>query len=432
MKTDLPDIDGEVILPAPVVRDLRSRHWRHHRAPVVITDMEVPGLALARRLSRSGVPVIGLDVKRDHWTHRSRHVHVLTSPALADPDQLVRVLEQVAEALDDRPVLFPLHDDHVLQVSRRREHLSRHYRFVMPSSDVIEAIVDKAGFARLCREHDVAAPKTFFPSTAEEIRDVARRVRYPCILKPVESRTWQTPEAGAIVGWRKAILAGDADQLVREHTRVSDLDPRVLVQEVVPGPDSNLHYVVSYVTRNGIWAGGFVGRKLRTTPPHFGRGSYVESVREPGLMALARDFVDRVGYRGNIGVEFKRDDRDGDWKIIEVNARFGMWDGFAADCGLDLIGAAYDDARGRNVAPREGYDVGRHWLNFPADFWAATGYLREGSLRPAEWAMSVLQPHVSPALSSDDPMPGLARMASFAGEVAGRGASAVGRVLRRG
>ena len=44
----------------------------------------------------------------------------------------------------------------------------------------------------------------------------------------------------------------------------------------------------------------------------------------------------RSSYQGLSQVEFKRDPRDGRYKLMEINPRLCQWHGLAAACGVDL------------------------------------------------------------------------------------------------
>ena len=58
-----------------------------------------------------------------------------------------------------------------------------------------------------------------------------------------------------------------------------------------------------------------------------------------------------VSYRGIFSAEFKCDDRDGFFKILEVNARPWWYVEAAACAGMDVCSMAYHDALGPTVEP---------------------------------------------------------------------------------
>ena len=368
--------------------------------------MGVAGLSLARSLGRKGIPVIGFHGQAG-WTHVTRYASVLTSGNRNDDQRIFDLLGRMAASARTSPVVFPLSDRYARFLSKNREMLQRSFRFVLAAHATIETLINKREFYWFCQREGLPAPVTFFPKGHDDLRTIAKTLRFPAIFKPAESHHWQTPDSSLVRG-RKAIKVDRADELFRWYDELVQLSPDLLVQEVIGGPDSNLHYVVSCVSRRGEPFGFFVGRKLRTYPPHFGRGCYVESVREPHLTELARNLINLLQYRGNIGIEFKLDERDKTYKLIEVNARYGLWDGFAAHCGLDVGYAGYCYALDRTIEPVSSYELGKHWLNIGWDLSAAGQYVRNGELSVWEWVKTLLRPHHSPIWATDDPQTALA------------------------
>ena len=66
-------------------------------------------------------------------------------------------------------------------------------------------------------------------------------------------------------------------------------------------------------------------------------------------MESLRTILAAVGYRGIFSGEFKRDERDGLFKILEVNARVWIYVEFAGRCGVDVCTMSYRDALGLAV-----------------------------------------------------------------------------------
>ena len=397
---------GREIVPARFGDEMQASWARCGRAPVVLLDMGIPGLAVARHLGRAGIPVFALDTKNQHWTHASRYVEVLSSQEFRHPDRVISVVLEMAVSLEVKPVLMPLHDDYLRLVSKNRHELANYYRFVLPRPDAVECVIDKHKFYQVCVQQQLPAAQSYYPSNGEQVSQLSHHVVYPAIIKPIESRSWQTDSASAFLNGRKTVTVRNPQELLYEYERLSRIDSRLIIQEIIPGPDANLIYVVCYVRKNGDPAGFFVGRKLRTYPPHFGRGSYVESINDKQAVSSAIDVIKRLNYRGCFGIEFKVDARDGVYKLIELNGRFGMWDGFAADCGRNLIYTAYLDALDEPCDEILGnYDIGRHWLNLETDIWAAMQYIRDGEWRWFDWLASVFRADTSAINAKDDSAP---------------------------
>jgi predicted ATP-grasp superfamily ATP-dependent carboligase len=108
-------------------------------------------------------------------------------------------------------------------------------------------------------------------------------------------------------------------------------------------------------------------------PPDFGNSSYMVSVpleEVSDAVSTLRVLFETAGYRGIFSAEFKLDERDGRFKILEVNARPWWYIQFAAECGVDVVEMAYCDALGLELPPVPPYKVGTRLVFAYYDFQA--------------------------------------------------------------
>ena len=83
-------------------------------------------------------------------------------------------------------------------------------------------------------------------------------------------------------------------------------------------------------------------------------------MQEPVDAALR--LLEAFGYYGLSQVEFKRDPRDGGFKLMEINPRLWQWHGLATACGVDLPRIAYDDLVGESSPPPATMNgAGKRW-----------------------------------------------------------------------
>lgn len=408
MKWNLMEKEGRLEVPESFKKKIYNHYERINKVPVVLLDMGVPGLAFARHLGRRNIPIIALDTKAKHWTHYSKYVYTLVSKNFENNKTLLSVLDSISSIFDEKLVLIPLHDDHVKFVSSNRAALEHFYQVLAPDLHVAEALVDKRKLHQLCIKNEVPVPDTIFPDNIEELRSMTDKISFPCLIKPAESRAWQSEQAHIVLAGKKAVKVNNKDELLKTYMQLSKIDKNMIIQDLVQGPDENLYYVVLYVDKTGAIKGDFVGQKLRTYPAHFGRGSYVKSVLNQPVVDLAHKIVKNLNYHGNIGVELKLDERDKKYKLIEINARFGLWDGFASDCDMDLVYAAYNDATGNEFNLSDKYKLNKYWVNFELDYKAALQYYRLGELKPINWLRSVLFSDYSAITANDDLKPAVA------------------------
>jgi predicted ATP-grasp superfamily ATP-dependent carboligase len=233
-------------------------------------------------------------------------------------------------------------------------------------------------------EAGVSVPRTLHPRSAEEARRAGGELGYPVLVKP------STTEGFKRRFGRQAFRCDDERQLEEAYAQAEPYEP--MVQEVVPGGDEELYTLGSYLAEDGEALGLFCGRKLRQTPPgvgtcRVGEAVWVEEVVQKGLALLRA-----LGFHGISQVELKRDRRDRELKLMEVNPRLWQWHGLAAACGVDVPLIAYRDLVGERPEPAS--------MNGRRRRWAIT-FLRGES--PA------LQrpPYVDAVFAADDPKPAL-------------------------
>ena len=116
----------------------------------------------------------------------------------------------------------------------------------------------------------------------------------------------------------------------------------------------------------------------------------MQSRHDAELERISLDLLRAIGFRGLGGIEFKRDARDGRYKLIEFNARYGMWDSLGMRCGVDIPWAAYRDALGEPVEPQRSYRTGVKWVDLQRDARAFLEYRARGQLSFAGWLRSLL------------------------------------------
>lgn len=391
--------------------------------PAVVTPLdEHMGLDIARSLGKRGIPVYGIDSDSRAPGRYSKFCHFVQSP---DPDEdgesaYLQFLMDFGKKLGGKAVLYPLSDWHVLLCSRERSSLRQYYEYVMPDEETVTSLTTKDGLYTIAEKYNIPAPRTVFVSAEHEIESVAEIVNYPTILKPTESTYWHEPQiakvlrSGLLAGRAKVILCQDPSELLKAYHLIAPFDNRLIVQEVIPGEDSRLVYISFYMNRRSEPLGIFAGRKHRIVPIGFGSASYVRSLYDPRLVESGLELLSKTHYMGLGGIEFKEDPRDGCYRLIEVNTRFGMWDGLGIRCGVDLPYIAYRDMLGLPVEPQLTYREGVIWIDWQRDIRAAVEYRRRGQLSWGEWLQSLRGEKMSAIYSADDWRPGAAFTISLA------------------
>lgn len=359
------------------------------------------GLAAVRSLGREGVAVAGIDSDPEMPGFRSRYCDAWLCPdPVREPDRLLEFLTD-SDLASSRPVLLPASDAFVLFLSRHREELRPSFRFLLPDADVLEALVNKRKQYELADRAGIPFPAVHYPKTPGEVDEVAASVRYPVIVKPYYGHVWRQRFGGAHKGFK----ASSGDELRAALEEVRGAGEPAMVQEVVPGPNTNHFKLSAYVGRTGVPLALFALRKIRQYPPEFGVGCLVESADVPDVTDLGMRFLRAIDYRGIGSVEFKRDERDGKLKLIELNARLWQQNSLATACGINFPLIQLRDLQGEDVTPETTYATGIRWLDAIPDFqsfWAQRKTARTGW---REWARSWRGVRAFSTFALDDLLP---------------------------
>jgi predicted ATP-grasp superfamily ATP-dependent carboligase len=340
---------------------------------VVVGAGWAAGLSAIRSLGRAGIPVVAVDDRPSAIGFHSRYAQRAVSPErFSDHERFARFLAGIAGRIG-RPVpIFPMHDEDVNTIARFSELLGDRFLRPFPDWPVLEPLQDKRHQLAAAAAARVPAPRT--------AREPTDAFGYPVLVKPFHS-----PEFRRRFGVQ-AFRCDTRGELDAAWAQAAGFEP--LVQELIPGGDDTLYSLGCYLARDGRPLGLFCGRKLRQTPPgvgtcRVGESVWVDEVVDQGLALLRQ-----LGYHGAAQVEFKRDPRDGAFKLIEVNPRLWQWHGLAAACGVDLTLIAYRHLLGQRVEPVRMDGRRRRW---------AITFMR--GERPA-W---VRPPYTDPFLARDDP-----------------------------
>ena len=375
-------------------------------------------IGVARSLGRRGIPV---------W-HLANHPlpkycrYVARSfdwPGADHPDGLSSILNLVAEHDLAGWVLIATGDQDMRLIAQNRARFSS-LRVATPDWDTVQWVYDKRLSHKRAHALGIDAPVSFEPRDLDEVRRLD--CRFPVILKPAFR---QGADAFTLA---KAWRADDRDALVALYRRAAALvgNDAVIVQEWIPG-NGGAQFSCAGLWQNGEPLALLTARRTRQFPVDFGRSStFVETIVQDKVEALACRFMKSLDYTGVAEVEFKYDAREDRYKLLDVNGRFWTWCGIGALAGVDFPYLAWQQALGQSVTPCRARP-GVAWLHGRADVKAAWREWRSGGLTLREYLAGFSQPMAFANFALDDPMPALMelpaalvnRLAARADEVQG-------------
>jgi D-aspartate ligase len=315
-------------------------------AAVVAKVGWVNGLATIRSLGRAGIPVYALDYGSNELGFYSRYAEPVVCPDPMERElEFIQFLADLGERLARPAPIFPSNDELLNAIAKHVHHLGDRFLYPFPSWDALSRIQDKRFQVERARALGIPVPHTSTDPTEE--------FDFPVLGKPADP-------AGFWRSFReKSFRCENRPELAEAFERALPYGPHV--QELIPGGDDQLYTFGSYVAQDGTLLGSFSGRKLRQTPPGTGTCRVAEAIWVDEVVEQGLAFVRGLGFHGISQVEFKRDPRDGRYKLMEINPRLWQWHGLATACGVDLPVIAYLDAIGQRPNPVRMTREGRRW-----------------------------------------------------------------------
>jgi D-aspartate ligase len=371
----------------------------------LVVGGEHPGLGVARSLGRKGIPIYVLDDQQSISSFSRYVTRVIRVKDLRDERKTVDAVLEVGRRFNLKNwVLFPTRDETVAAFSRHRTELAEFFRVTTPDWTTVQWAWDKKKTYELATKLKIPCPETFNPGSSADLPSLYSKL--PLAIKPaVKENFFYATGAKA---WR----ADTVEQLHQLYEKASrQIRPEeILIQEIVPGDGS---HQVSYCAffRDGRARGTLLARRARQHPREFGRAAtYVESIDLPLIEELSERFLRAIDYYGLVEVEFKRDPRDGSYKLLDVNARTWGFHSLGRPAGVDFPHLLFADQMGESVAECRG-QVGIGWLRLLADIPTAFSDILHGHLSVASYWASLRNTRIESVFCPEDPLPSLAEIA---------------------
>jgi predicted ATP-grasp superfamily ATP-dependent carboligase len=319
--------------------------------PVIVLNLFYSGLGIARQLRGTGVRVLGFSAHPRIYGSFTRLCEVRPAPhSLEQPQELADFLLNAATELRGA-VIFPTCDADVIFLDRFRNDLEPLYRLAIPSNQVLRRVLDKSALVEIAFRAGIPVPRTAVARHASQLRPAVETVGLPCVVKPTRSLGWREGNNWRLVGARKAFRVDDLATLQREYQQVSQACPEILLQEWIPGRTDDIVVWGGYISRRRELLTYFTAKKIVQSPAEFGNGCVVESTPLLELLEPSSRLYGALGYEGIAEIEYKRDARDGQLKLIEINPRHWDWHELGRANQVNLTWAAYCDLTAREIQP---------------------------------------------------------------------------------
>lgn len=268
-----------------------------------------------------------------------REIHDLNTPKVFVP-----ALLKIAEEFKGRKLLLlGCGDDYVKLIITNKDALASHFEMPYIDAALQDKIILKENFYKVCEKYDIAYPKTALV-TYETKDNFKVDFTYPIIIKASNSvEYWKC----SFPGKKKVFVAQDEQEKndILDAIYKSTYKDNLTIQEFIPGDDSYMRVLNAYVGKDNKVKLMALGNPLLEEHTPEGIGSYAAIINtyDEALMDKIRYFLEDIGYTGFANFDMKYDERDGQYKLFEINLRNGRSSYYVTASGHNLMKYVTDD-----------------------------------------------------------------------------------------
>ncbi len=322
-----------------------------YREALITDGLWRKSVVAIRALGKAGIKVTVTGDNRITSGFYSRYCtrKLITPPSASHPeafrDAIIRELS--ARHYD---LMIPMEDSTIRALLPIRSEIEARTCFPLPEDTAVLTALDKGKTLTLASRLGIPCPR-LFPS----LEDVSE-ADLPVVMKPVSG-----------CGSHGLVYVEIPAQLRHEREQAGGRSLSYLIQDRIPAAGEEVGANLLF-DRKGRCVAGFTYRRLRDYPVKGGPSTLRESTRDEELLAKSIQLLSELGWYGVAMVEFKRDVRDGQLKLMEINPRF--WGSLALPiaAGINFPVLLWQEASGQELKPVFDYEVGvrARWL-IPGD-----------------------------------------------------------------
>ncbi|GGN57782.1 MULTISPECIES: carboxylate--amine ligase [Oceanobacillus] len=267
-------------------------------------------------------------------------------PDITDKGRFVPILKELAENLQNRNhplVLVGTNDAYVRLIIENEEELKKYYRFNYISEDLMNRLQKKANFYKLCEEYGIDTPTTYFYDCKDD-SPFTEEMTYPVIIKPSNGiEYYKHPFTGQEKVYR--VNTPEETDKVIQMIKNSGYRDELIIQDYIPGDDTYMWDSVLYLNSKSKTELVTFGQVVLQEHTATAIGNYTSVLTRYNeeMMKKLQQFLETVGYVGFANFDIKYDERDGKFKIFEVNIRQGRSSYYVTALGHNMATYIVDD-----------------------------------------------------------------------------------------
>ena len=261
-----------------------------------------------------------------------------------DPAVVLENVKKVAAEFADRKVLLlGCGDNYLTSIACNLPSFPENVIAPYVDLSLMETLIHKEKFYELCDKYGIDHPATFVYKKGMG-HDFTLPFDGPFVVKPAESATyWDHP----FDTQKKAYVLQTREEVDRVVDEIYEhgYEDSLIIQDFIPGDDGYMRVVTNYSGLDGKVRLMCVGHVLLEEHTRHGIGNHAVIITEdePELCEKLRFFLEDIKFTGFSNFDVKFDQRDGKFKVFEINCRQGRSNYYVTGAGYNLAKYLVED-----------------------------------------------------------------------------------------
>ena len=246
--------------------------------------------------------------------------------------------EYYNEHKDEKILLISSNETYGEYIAKNQSVLKKKFYFSYPSVKLQKTLIMKELFYKEYADSVIDLPKSIYYDCSKD--DIINEdIMFPVIVKPSNVILFKHI---TFKGKKKIYRLNTMEDLteVIKCFKEGGYDDTLIIQEYIPGDDSHLFDAVVYCDKKKqVKLVSFAQIGLQEHAPRMigNAAALINGYSEfPGVteqIGKIKEFMESIGYQGFAEFDMKYDERDGKYKVMEINARQGRCSYYITPCG---------------------------------------------------------------------------------------------------
>ena len=312
----------------------------------VILGADITAYSLARTFHEEyQIKSLVISQRRARIISESKIIENRVIPGLDDEKYLVEKLVEIGKEFKGKKklILMGCGDFYVRDFVDNKDVLGEYYIIPYIDKPLMDEIVLKDKFYEICEKLGIDYPKSYIYECGKE-NDLKFDFDYPVIAKTANSALYHYAE---FPGKKKVFRFHNESDLreMLQNLEKSSYDYKFLIQDCIPGDDTNMRVLTCYCDRNSKVKFAALGHCLLEdhTPTAIGNPVAIINEVDEKIVAAATKFLEHIGYTGFANFDIKYDSRNNTYNFFEINVRLGRSNFYVTGSGFNTVKWIVDD-----------------------------------------------------------------------------------------